>query len=291
MKKIVPIAIALVIFVAAIFLIQPPKSSAVVVAAVDMPAGHVIADSDLMTVNLPASSLPTDIATENSQLVGQTLMVERVSGDMIRKKHLGEPIKLQPNERAMALTVKDNSGLAGLLKVGDKVGVNALIHQTEGQENGSFSKAAIENLKVLYISPSFSATAGQAQPQPTTTDGSYIPPTERSTTGTVVLAVPVDNQALVYDFEKNNVNTDVHNQYRTVNSIELLAALNASGEADLYLYLMPDKDAQPFTTTGLWVPDLVVRGGATATPTALPGSINQLPATPTPLPVMPAKKP
>lgn len=281
MKKIVPIAIALVIFVAAIILIQPPASSAVVVAAVDMPAGHVIADADLMSVHLPAASLPGDIATENAQLVGQTLMVERAAGDMIRKKHLGEPIKLQPNERAMALTVKDNSGLAGLLKVGDMVGVNALIHQTGNQEDGSFSKAAVENLRVLYISPNFSAA--QPQAQPTSADGAYIPPTERATTGTVVLAIPTDNKALIYDFEKGSVDTEVHNQYRTLNAIELLAALNASGEAELYLYLMP-KDAQPFTTTGLWVPDLVVRAGATATPTPLPGSIQDLPATPTPLP-------
>lgn len=290
MKKIVPIVIALVIFGAAMFFIQPPASSAVVVAAVDMPAGHVISDADLMTVNLPAASLPSDIATDNAQLVGQSLMVQRVAGDMIRQKHLGEPIKLQSNERAMALTVKDNSGLAGLLKVGDKVGVNALIHQTGNQEDGSFSKAAVENLRVLYISPDFSAT--QPQVQPTNSDGAYIPPAERSATGTVVLAVPIENKALIYDFEKNTgAESEIHNQYRTLNAIELLAALNASGEADLYLYLMPD-NAEPFTTTGLWVPDLVVRGGATATPTALPGSIKDLPATPTPLaPAAPATNP
>ncbi len=95
----------------------------------------------------------------------------------------------------------------------------------------------------------------------------------------------MDNKALVYDFEKNAAgNSDVHNAYRSVNAIELIAALNASGTADLYLYLMPDKDAQPFTTAGLWVPDLVVRSGATATPTLLPNLIRDLPATPTPLP-------
>jgi len=291
MKKLVPIVIALVVFFAAMMMIQPPKTAPVLTAGVDMPAGHVIADSDLVAVNLPASILPQDVVTDPSKLVGQTVLVERSAGDMVRAKHLGQPITLAANERAMAVTVKDNSGLAGLLKVGDMVGINAIVTSQDSNENGAFSKAAIEGLKVLYISPEFRAVDHTTDPTPAA-DQAYVPPTERQTSGTVVLAVPVDNKALVYDFEKNAAgDAEVHNQYRAVNAIELIAALNASGTDDLYLYLMPSKDAQPFTTTGLWVPDLVVRSGATATPTMLPDLIRDLPATPTPLPQQPAKKP
>src|SRR5512146_3309872 len=123
MKKIVPIVAALVVFFAAMMLIQPPKTRPVLTAGVDMPAGHVITDSDLVAVNLPANILPADVVTDPSALVGQTVKIERAAGDMVRAKHLGQPITLAANERAMAVTVKDNSGLAGLLKVGDMVGI------------------------------------------------------------------------------------------------------------------------------------------------------------------------
>ncbi len=188
---------------------------------------------------------------------------------MILQSHLGgEAVNLGPDERAVAVEVTDSAGLAGLLKPGDRVGVTAILTAGDFTTQGVFSKAVVENLRVLYIQPSFAAedpaaSAAVVTPDPLT---GIAMQRQREKQGVVVLAVPVKAQAVVYDFQSAGLQATA--AVRLVNAVELLSALDQADNVKLSLYLMP-KDPQPMNTSGLWLPDLVIRD-VTPTPTPTP---------------------
>lgn len=277
MKKLIPYLIAFIVFIIVLVLLRPAPNKATMVAAVNMPSGHVITATDLTTINIPTNLLPADAVFEPALLVGQTLSVDRTPGDLILISMIGEPISLQPNERAIAVPVNDTSGLGGLLRVGDRVGVNAVIFQTGVYGNeGAYSKAVIENLRVLYISPEFSSD--QSVPVAVSTQTNDLLAlglqTERETQGIVVLAVPIDNQIIVYKFSA--VDPNVPDETVTVNAVELLSALANSDNARLSLYWLPENPTS-FQTSGLYLPDLVITPEPTPTPTLQYGGYGDQP--------------
>jgi pilus assembly protein CpaB len=267
-SNIIPIGLAAVAFIIVVALMQPAPTIPVVVASRNIAAGHVISEGDVTTQKLPTQMVPTNAILKADGAVGQSVSMDRTSGDMILASQLGEAVRLQPDERAIAVNVQDASGMAGLLKPGDLVGVTAILFQQGGEVEGAFSKVTVENLRVLYMSPTFKAL--DPSDQPVISDSSNSSPSstnntspDRAKDGAVVLAVPVKLEAVQYDFSE----TDSPSQKRSVNAIELLSALNAASNAKLSLYLMP-RGASAFQTGGLWLPDLVITPGPTPTPTA-----------------------
>lgn len=284
MKKWLPLIGALIVFLIALALLRPAPQKAVVVAAVDLPAGHVIADGDLTTRRMAEEFLPADVLTDPANALGMTLKADRTAGDLILASHLSpERVELKPGERAVALAVTDSQGLAGLIRPGDRVGVTAVLTDESTTENrGVFSKITVENLRVLYLSPSFYAEDAAASavitPDPAT---GLVFQREREDKGTVVLAVPVDAVAVVYDY--STVDPSYLNQTHLVNAIELLSALDSAGNASLSLFLMPKGEATPFVSSGLWLNRLMVSPVTpTPTPTLSPQELQNLP-TPTPM--------
>ena len=271
-KKVLPYILAGLVFFVTLALIRPPAQQPVAVAAADLPAGHVLTDGDLELKSLPVDLLPPEGAiTDPAQVVGQALQIDRSAGDLVLMTHLGEkPVTLAPDERAVAIQVGDAAGLAGIIRAGDRVGVTAILTDGDYTVQGVFSKATVENLRVLYIQPSFVAedpaeVAGQIiTPDPQT---GIAVQRQRSEEGVVVLAVPVQAQAVVYDFQSAGI--EATQAVRLVNAVELLSALDQADNVKLSLYLMPD-DAQPMNTSGLWLPELVIRQ-KTPTPTPTPG--------------------
>jgi len=202
-KKVLPYLLAVLVFFVALALLRPAPQTQVVVAAADLPAGRTLAEGDLALKPMPQDLLPTEgVITDVAQAVGQTLRVERTAGDVILTTHLGgEAVNLAPDERAVAVQVNDSAGLAGLLKPGDRVGVTAIL-TGDLTTQGVFSKAVVENLRVLYIQPSFvaeepGASAAVVTPDPLT---GIALQRQREKQGVVILAVPVKAQAVVYDF-------------------------------------------------------------------------------------------
>jgi len=285
MKKIFPIVIAAVVFIAAFVMLRPAPSRSVVVAAYDLRAGHVLQDKDLVMMSVPDSALASDVITNKSMLIGQPLRIDRGQGDVIRASQIGNLIQLDAGERAVAVNVTDATGVAGLLVPGETVGVVASIPQQDSQQqNGMFSKATIEGLRVLYIDPRFAAnmdanTVPQATPQSSSVLEGGVTTQDRATTGSVLLAVPTSLQIVFYDFTA----AGSVSQTRSVNALELLAALDSTASASATLYMMPQNGtATKFTSPGLWLPSLVTTPGPTPTitPTALPGVVVPVIATP-----------
>jgi pilus assembly protein CpaB len=258
MKRILPIVLAAVAFIAVLLFLSPTPDETVLVASGDLSAGHVLVESDLASAVIPQDMMPEDAAVDPIEVVGMTLTVGRSKGDIIRQSNIGtDSLTLAPNERAVAITVNNASGLAGLLRPGDYVGVTAVIEMTGGVAGGTFSKATIEDLRVLYLSPEFEALDPDNNLLENATDNTTATvQQERRTEGAVVLAVPISQQTIYYDFQ--NVEPELGVKQRVVNTVEMLTALDASGSAKLYLFLMP-KDAESMVTSGLWLPELVIK--------------------------------
>lgn len=265
MKKIIPAILALVAFVVVIVILRPSPTLEVVVAARNLTSGHALESADVQLEQIPKELVPADAFYRLDSVVGKTLSMDRTQGDLILPAHLGEAITLKPDERAIAVKVVDATGLAGLLREGDLVGVTITLFVQGTGEMGAYSKVAIENLRVLYLSPEFRAADPMSTfstPDPLSSSGVN---STRAREGAVVLAVPVTAQAVAYDLTSADPNGSV--QTREINALELLSAVGNSDNAAVSLYLMP-QNASAFTTSGLWLPDLIVR--STPTPTATP---------------------
>ena len=116
-------------------------------AAHDLSAGHTLLATDLSLMAMPANSIASDALTDTKLAIGQTLKIDRGTGDILRTSNLGQMITLQPDERAVAVKITDSTGLIGLLVPGQKVGIVASIPMQSQNTQGTFSKATIEGLK------------------------------------------------------------------------------------------------------------------------------------------------
>ena len=289
MKRLLPALLAALVFLFALLWMQPEELVPLVAAAADLPAGHVLQSADLQLIELPKSLAPEGAFNNPQALLGQRLRIARTAGDLIYPAHLGgEQITLAPDERAVAIQVSDSGGLAGLLQPGDRVGVTAVL--ADGAGSGTFGKAVVGGLRVLYVSPSFQAEDPPAQPASTgqgpETDGSAPTntfstssagsSTQRQTTGTVVLAVPIAARVVRYDWTTFGVDDDA----RLIYAVDLLPALDQAANAKLALYLEPEQPVS-FVSSGIYLPDLMRTPGPSPTPTETPAGY--VPATPAPV--------
>ena len=304
MKKVFPLVIAAIVFVIALVLLRPAPSRMVVVAAFDLRAGHVLQETDIELMSVPDDVLAVDVLTDKAMLIGQPLRIDRGQGDVIRASQLGNLIAVETNERAIAVHVTDASGVAGLLVPGQMVGVIASIPQQDmnsttssaytvdgvypngnvwnesvtppdhtNSENGAylgsgtFSKSTIEGLRVLFIDPRFAANMDANVVSQATPQGALggVNTNERAKEGTVLLAVPTNLQSIFYDFSSSGGIS----QTRSVNALELLAALSGIDGATFTLYLMPQAGAEQFTSPGLWLPDLILAPKTPPPPTPI----------------------
>ena len=212
-----PLALGLitaVLLVAALWPKETPKRT-VVVAARDLGAGAALVAADLTTAQVDAAQAPTDAVADPGRLVGQTLAVVRFAGEPLTPRHLGPAVTLAPDERGLAVKVKADTGLAGLLRPGMQVGVIATLVDASATRD-VYAKTVLEGLRVLYVSPDFqarpytpaTASATVAKSGPATGSGlgmDSAPATSASgSSGTVregvlVLAVSTQAQPIRYE--------------------------------------------------------------------------------------------
>jgi pilus assembly protein CpaB len=257
MKKYIPLVVAAVVFLLALFLLQPEATAQVVVLAVDLPAGHTLTSVDMVVREIPVSFEPVDAIAKPSEAVGKMLKNDHTAGDILRLRHLGEPMTIKPDERAVSIQVDDASGMGGLIAPGDLVGITAVIFGN----NIIYSKVTAEGFRVLYVTPEFRAGYGNAQTSGVSGGSSVSIANTRSSTGTVVLAVPIGLIDVRYDFSYLGGKVEV----QKVNVVELLSILSASNNSKIILYKMP-ANAATMESPGLSLPDLIM----IPTPTALP---------------------
>ena len=134
----------------------------------------------------------------------------RFAGEPVTPRHIGPAVTLAPDERGIAVKVQADTGLAGLLRPGMKVGMVATL--ADGDRD-IYAKSLLEGLRVVYVSPDFQArpyTPATASATVTKSGGGALgmdsTPATSSTgnTGTVregvlVLAASTQAQAVRYE--------------------------------------------------------------------------------------------
>lgn len=259
-------SIALAVIAFAAISARDEETALVVIATGELPASHVLTDSDLAMLEMPLSTLPEGYFVDPALLIGETLRVYRSPGDILTTHHLGgTAVPLQANERGIAISVTDASGLAGLISAGDYVGITAII----SSEAGTYAKVIADRLRIVYLSPAFEAldpAAYQAAADSGGFGGSVATTPERQDKGTVMLAVPLDAILIGYDFTPYGVDDAL----MEVSLLELLPALNASGDVELALFFVPATAGTSVDTSGVVIEDLVITPGPSPTPSPTP---------------------
>jgi pilus assembly protein CpaB len=277
LKRFLPVILAAVVFLFALAFLQPETTVRVVTAKNDLAVGTVLSDTDLLLRDVPRSQVAVDALLDPAQAIGQSLRSDRITGDVIRESHLGETIALNADERALSVKVNDATGLAGLLRPNDNVGLVIVLFDNEG----AYSKVAIENLRVLFVAPEFRRGFQESPRSHESSNGSsttFDKPTERKTEGSVILAVPAKPVSVTYQFKDTS-------ETREVNPLELLAAPNVADNARVMLYAMPRNTTRTPVSSGLYLPDLKLM------PTPTKVGVTGAPGQPTPRPATPTAKP
>ncbi len=210
-----PLLLGAVTFALILLALWPhePDTVSVVVAARDLGAGSVLTAADLSTVTLEASTAPAGATGDPAPLVGQTLAVVRFQGEPVTVRHLGPAVAVQPDERAVSLQVRQDQGLAGILRPGSKVGVVATLEDPDGNIQ---AKAMLEDLRVVYVSPDFqarpdlpvtaqmtvqngtAASSGSGGMVPSRSGGSTTGSTTAARDGVVIVAAPIAPKPVYY---------------------------------------------------------------------------------------------
>lgn len=130
---------------------------AVVVAARDMPAGHVLAAADLARRDMPAGFLPgaTLELPQRDEALGRRLLTPLAAGDALVQGAL-EPRhtpslaqRLDRGNRAVTVPVDQVSSQAGLVRPGDRVDLMVAEERVEPQGRCVVVRPLLEALRVL----------------------------------------------------------------------------------------------------------------------------------------------
>lgn len=203
-----PLLLGAITFALIILALWPEETTTlpVVVASRDLGAGTVLTPADFTTLNMEAEIAPADAMPDPASLIGGTLAMVRFQGEPINARHLGPAVAVLPHERAVSLQVRQDQGLAGILRPGMVVGIVATLPDFDGNV---FAKTMLEDLRVVYVSPDFQARPDMPiTAEMTVANGTSTPPSnniQRSSgsgsaarEGIVIVAAPIAPQPISY---------------------------------------------------------------------------------------------
>ncbi|MGC8946364.1 MAG: Flp pilus assembly protein CpaB [Anaerolineae bacterium] len=130
----------LVFLLMAAFLGSLRNTQPTVVAVRPLPAGARLTADVLAVREIHASARLPNALSDVKDADGQVLTVARATGDQITADMLGEQAavgvaaQLEPGHRAIAVRVSQASGLAGVIRPGDRVAVVAIIDPQQSVE-------------------------------------------------------------------------------------------------------------------------------------------------------------
>ncbi|MDD4334525.1 MAG: Flp pilus assembly protein CpaB [Desulfotomaculaceae bacterium] len=136
----------------------------VVVARQQIPAKTQISAQMIELKDVPAKYVHERAAVDAREAVGKITRSEILPGEqvlrdrLVKDKESGDGLALQipPGKRAMTVAVNEVSGLAGLVRPGDRVDVLGTfdLQGAVGQEKSSITTLLIQNIDVLSIDQS-----------------------------------------------------------------------------------------------------------------------------------------
>jgi pilus assembly protein CpaB len=128
----------------------------IVVANQDIPADSVISASMISMKRLPFQYVHSQEITDKSEVVGKILLVPINSGESIMKNQViaqgekkeGLAYLIPEGKRALTIPVDEVSGVAGLIKPGDRVDVIGTVSIGENPSK-AYTLIVLQNIEVL----------------------------------------------------------------------------------------------------------------------------------------------
>ncbi len=270
---------------------QPVETQPLVVAARDLGAGTVLSAADLEIQQVPVPLPVTDGLGDPEPLLGRTLSVVRFVGETVTTRHLGPAVPLARHERGIAVRVATDTGLAGLLQPGQRVGLVAVVSDWQGQNEFGYAKALMENVRVLWVSPDFRLRPASFLPGSAGAEERRLP-----VEGLVVLAASTQPAPVIYEtqrtlqvraiqraLEAETAAGDPTELAATVDEaqwqeelpqviwgvpLEMIAALNHAGSS--FTLVMQPPAGDPYTTPGFSLERLLAPLRSPSDPERLP---------------------
>ena len=168
---------------------QVVEMSSVVVAAAAIEPGEEVSASNVKTLNWPTESIPEGVLTNAADLSeilyarglilpGEPIMFEKLdaAGNLLTLA-----AAIEPGMRAVSITVRSDTGVAGFVLPGDRVDVNEFIQREPGQSASSYggdavrvtadliARPVLKNVKVLAVDQTFESNLEGARPSSTVT--------------------------------------------------------------------------------------------------------------------------
>ncbi|MEE2921957.1 MAG: Flp pilus assembly protein CpaB [Pseudomonadota bacterium] len=165
------------------------QMSSVLVAVAAIEPGEQVSDSNVKSVNWPADSVPEGVVEDASALSetlyarglilpGEPIMLEKLDAE---GNLLTLAAAIEPGMRAVSVTVRSDTGVAGFVLPGDRVDVNEFIQREPGQSAASYggdavrvtadliARPVLQNVKVLAVDQTFDSGLEGARPSSTVT--------------------------------------------------------------------------------------------------------------------------
>jgi pilus assembly protein CpaB len=135
---------------------RPDAGAPMVVAARDLPVGHLLTETDVQLIRFPANALPVGYISDMSSAVGRGLISEVRLNQPIIESQLAErgsgggmPIIFPEGMRAVSVRVDDIVQVAGFVTPRTRVDVLLTMQPTEGNTEQTFTQTILQNLPVL----------------------------------------------------------------------------------------------------------------------------------------------
>jgi pilus assembly protein CpaB len=132
-------------------------TTAVIVAARDLPVGHQLEQQDVRSIEWPAGAMPQGFARDPSEILGRGLIASVKQNEPILFSKIagqgtggGLPLAVAPGMRAVAVRVNDVIGVAGWLQNGHRVDVLVTLDQ-QAQIQDPVTQIILQTLEVLRV--------------------------------------------------------------------------------------------------------------------------------------------
>ena len=279
------------------------RETQVVVATTAIQAGTRLDESVIALVSIPARAVQKGALTSLEQAVGQVLTIARAPGDQLTSSMVGSAAvsgiaaALPPDHRAVAIHVDQATGLAGIIRVGDRVTIigtlnppdtTAMIPTTremQGTEalpsTSTVTRVLIHGARVLLVPQTFR----YEEVLPTEEEDSLMSPVRTSVSAqqesVVLLDVPLTPVEVFQEEGENGEQTAM-----LMSPVEILALLNAQGS--IHLALEP-VEPRLVDTAGVSLDQLyqyMAAGEVLTATTTITSTTSTLPPVITPTPVV-----
>lgn len=225
---------------------KPIKLTKVVVAKVDIPRGAIIGKDMLKVKEFVVDSLPKGTASDIEEFINLPTKMEIFAGDIVTvdkvftdTRQAGFIGMIPENCRAVTIPIDNITGIAGLLKAGDRVDIILVLPAKEG---GTKSTVFMEN--VLLLSVNRDAERNMQTPKATNeTQPSTETPLEVSTDEKISEEESLTESAVreATDIKKTPTGSGVGTATIALHPDEITRVIAATSIGRLYLALRPLK--------------------------------------------------